>query len=202
MKFNSLLILLFIFCASLLHAENRHAMDSLPYYNIPAHPDSYDAGNMLVRLIDGLGYRYYWASHALTDETLAYKASEDSRTILETTEHIHALSETIKNAAHGLPNIRSKEEKKTYTFEAYRKMTLENLFAARTVLLNKTAEEIAEVKIIFQRADRTSEFPVWNLINGPITDAIYHVGQIIAFRRAAGQPVDSRMNVFSGKTRD
>ena len=81
-------------------------------------------------------------------------------------------------------------------------MTLENLQEASSVLNGKSSEELAALDLVFKREDRTSEFPFWNLLNGQLSDAIYHTGQITAFRRASGNPVDHRMNVFTGKNRE
>ena len=43
-------------------------------------------------MIDGLGFRYYWATHGLRPEDLNYKPSETNRTIEETIDHIYNLS--------------------------------------------------------------------------------------------------------------
>ena len=43
-------------------------------------------------------------------------------------------------------------------------------------------------------------FPFWNMINGPISDAIWHSGQVVANRRASGNPINPKVNVFIGKT--
>lgn len=40
--------------------------------------------------------------------------------------------------------------------------------------------------------------PFWNMINGPICDALTHVGQINSFRRLAGNPTPEA-NVFLGE---
>ncbi len=176
-------------------------MDSLPYYHIPDYPDQYLPGNVAARMIDGLGYRYYWATEGLTAESLAYKPSEDSRTIMETMEHIHGLTRTTLNATKNEANVRLADQPKL-SYKELRQNTLENILAARQAVQGKTAEELEALHIIFQRADRTAEFPFWNLLNGPLADAIYHTGQIVGYRRAAGNPVDIRMNVFTGKTRE
>jgi hypothetical protein len=39
--------------------------------------------------------------------------------------------------------------------------------------------------------------PFWHIINGPISDALSHVGQINSFRRLAGNPTP-KANVFTG----
>ena len=59
-------------------------------------------------------------------------------------------------------------------------------------------EDLKNVKIIFQDKSRKYEFPIWNLINGPISDAIYHTGQLVSFRRTSGNPIPKGVNVFLG----
>ena len=46
------------------------------------------------------------------------------------------------------------------------------------------------------------EFPFWNQLNGPIEDAVWHSGQIVAFRRASGNPISKKISVFTGKVRE
>ena len=61
------------------------AQDSdLPYSQIPDYPDSYASGNVLSRLVDGLGFRYYWATEGLTQKDLDFKPSEGARSTYET----------------------------------------------------------------------------------------------------------------------
>jgi hypothetical protein len=43
-------------------------------------------------------------------------------------------------------------------------------------------------------------FPFWNQINGPISDALWHCGQVVMNRRASGNPLQKGVNVFIGKT--
>jgi len=81
-------------------------------------------------------------------------------------------------------------------------MTLQNLKAASDILWNSTDEQLDDYKIIFQRGDKVSEFPFWHHLNGPIADALWHCGQIVSFRRASGNPIDNRVNVFMGKVRE
>ena len=53
-----------------------------------------------------------------------------------------------------------------------------------------------------QRGEKQNAVPVWHLFNGPIDDAISHVGQITSFRRSAGNPINPFVNVFMGKTKE
>jgi hypothetical protein len=59
-----------------------------------------------------------------------------------------------------------------------------------------------EFKVVFKNNERTTEFPFWNQLNGPIADAIWHTGQVVSFRRSSGNPFNSKASVFNGKLRD
>ncbi|SFB68115.1 DinB family protein [Flagellimonas taeanensis] len=179
-----------------LQAQNME----LPYKEIPAHSEAYTSGNLVARMIDGLGYRFYWATEGLTDKDLAYKPSEDGRTILETIAHINTMSNNILLAPDALPF-----EKSLYptpaSYEELRASTLKNLKAASGKVLGKSAEEMEKFKVIFKRGEQESEFAFWNLINGMISDCIYHTGQITLMRRASGNPQNPNVNPFLGQTK-
>lgn len=158
----------------------------LPYHQIPDFPDTYTAENVAARMIDGLGYRYYWASKGLREEDLNYKPSEDSRTTQQTIDHIYGLSRFILSVPRSA-------EKEDLTFEEKRAKTLHNFQLASNRL--KEGKEAS-------MDDYVPDFPYWNLINGPIADAIYHTGQVVAFRRASGNPIHPGVSMFSGKTKE
>ncbi|MDH4092997.1 MAG: hypothetical protein OEV24_21240, partial [Cyclobacteriaceae bacterium] len=62
-------------------------------------------------------------------------------------------------------------------------------------------EDLKEYKMVFKRGDTTSEYPFWNQINGPIADCLWHVGQVVSFRRSAGNPINNKANVLTGKVK-
>ena len=201
----NLFLLCFIFSVNIFAQEGIEdglAMpDDLPYYVIPDAPKDFTAESVTARMIDGLGYRYFWATEDLREEDLAYKASETSRTTEETIDHVFGLSKTILNAVAGRPNVRGGDVKKeVLVFAEKRKRTLEN-FKAASDLLQKKDAQVGDMKIVFQRGEKKSEYPFWNLINGPIEDAIWHAGQLVGNRRASGNPLHPGVNVFTGKTK-
>lgn len=55
------------------------AQDALPYREIPPYPENYTAANVAARVVDGLGFRYYWATEGLRPEDLAYQPNKDER---------------------------------------------------------------------------------------------------------------------------
>lgn len=183
-------------------AQNDNEMGNtsdLSYYEIPDYPEQYTPGSMVARMIDGLGYRYYWATEGLTEKDLAYEPGNDGRTAGQTIDHIYGLSRSIVNCAMKKPNVRVSEE---LTFAETRKKTLENIKRASDLFKASNSEDMEEFKVVFKRGDQTAEFPIWNLLNGQLADAIYHVGQIVSYRRSSGNPMDPRVNVFSGKNRE
>lgn len=172
----------------------------LPYHSIPDYPEDFSTGNVIARMIDGLGYRYYWATEGLIEKDLKYKPSPEGRDTEHTLEHIYGLSETIVNAAKNKPNIRPVDYEEL-SFEDFRKGTLKNLKKASDVLRGKSDEEVANLKVIFKRGEKQSEFPFWHMLNGPIADALWHTGQVVSYRRSAGNPINSKVNVFMGHTK-
>ncbi|MEZ4772914.1 MAG: hypothetical protein R3D00_07015 [Bacteroidia bacterium] len=201
-KRNLLLLLVFVFVFLRLSAQTAPAAnaDALPYYEIPAYPDSFSAENVVARMIDGLGFRYYWATEGLRAEDLAFRPSPEARTSEETIDHIMGLSAVILNGIKQQPNVRSGEETSTLSFEVKRKTTLENLKEASDRLKTSGAK-LEDYNIVFMNGDSKTEFPFWNMLNGPISDALWHVGQVITFRRSSGNPFNSKASVLTGKVR-
>jgi len=198
MKHITLFICCIFFSLTNLMAQDMKTND-LPYSQIPEYPDSYTAGSVAARLIDGLGFRYYWATEGLRTEDLAYKPSEKGRTSSETIDHLYGLSNVIVNATTKTANDRSVIQLQL-NYEEKRKKTLQNFKMASDIL--RESKDLSEYKIIFKSEKGSNEFPFWNNINGPIADAIWHTGQIVLLRRASGNPFNSNVNVFTGKVRE
>ena len=85
------------------------AMTALPYREIPDYPETYNACTVAARMVDGLGFRYYWATEGLRPEDLRYKPSHDARSADETLDHIYGLCEVVLNSVKKQPNIRPSE---------------------------------------------------------------------------------------------
>lgn len=173
----------------------------LPYTQIPDYPEDYGSGNIVGRMIDGLGYRYYWATEGLSEQDLIYRPSEEGRTVLETLQHIYGMSEMLLESPKGEPSIRPKDFTQL-SFEQLRKGTLENLLAASTLLKGQNQDAFENFQVTFQRGEKQTSFPYWNMLNGMLSDCIYHTGQIVLMRRSNGNPQNPKVNVFLGKTRD
>lgn len=192
------LLFLTLFTFNLTMAQTDTS--ELPYREIPPHAEEYTPETVIARMIDGLGFRYYWATEGLREEDLEYRPHETSRTAFETLDHIYGLSECVFYPAQqkGIPRGGERPE---MTFEEMRKATLENLKVAADIFRSGEVK-LEDCPIIFERPDRKSEFPFWNNINGPIADALWHTGQIVMLRRASGNPFNSKVSVFQGKVRE
>ncbi|WP_245683421.1 hypothetical protein [Pseudotamlana agarivorans] len=183
-KFKLLIILsLIVFTGN---AQDNMTSEKLPFYEIPEAPETYTAGTVAARMIDGLGFRYFWSTEGLTEKDLNHKCSESGRTSAETIEHIYGLSKFIRNAVLSHDKDLDIE---VIGFEAQRMQTLLNLKLVSD-LLRDTENPI--------NLEET-EVPFWNIINGPIADATWHCGQIVMLRRASGNPFNSKVSVFAGK---
>ncbi|MGI9312654.1 MAG: DinB family protein [Alphaproteobacteria bacterium] len=181
----------------ILTMTSMYSQKKLPFYQIPEAPNEISSTNIMVRMVQGLGFRYHWATQDLTEKDLKYRPSKDAISNFETIKHIYNLSNTIYNSTKNSTNIRS-EKKVPTDYRSLRRETLNNLKLTSEAFESFNDEELKNVKIIIQRKSGNYEFPVWNLINGPISDAIYHTGQLVSFRRTSGNPIPKGVNVFLG----
>jgi len=180
-----------------LTITSMKSQEKLPFYEIAEAPDKINSTNIMLRMIQGLGFRYHWATEGLTKKDLKYRPSNDAYSNYETIEHIYKLSKMIYNSTKSSPNIRS-ENKVPTDFISLRKKTLNNLKLTAETLASFSDKDLKNIKVIFQGDTGNYEFPIWNLINGPISDAIYHTGQLVSFRRTSGNPIPKGVNVFLG----
>ena len=194
------LIILFFLINTFAMAQENTSLE-LPFKSIPEDATSYVASNILVRMIEGAGYRFYWATEGLTSDDLKYKPSESGQSIWVTLEHIYGLSDIIRNTSMNTVSIRPPADTPT-DWATLRMKTLLYLEDATKHLKNKSPEELAALEIVFERGGKQSTFPLWNMINGPISDIMYHTGQIVSFRRTNGNPLPKGVNVFTGRTKE
>ncbi len=188
-----LLVFLFTLVTAVAHAQDK----SLPYAEIPPDPKSFSAGTVAARMIDGLGFRYYWATEGLRPQDLAFKPSPDARTAEETIAHIYEMSILILHATTQTPNVPGQDKK--LPFAEMRSVTLTNFWKAAENLRTCTDDQMKEFNFIFKSGTQTVTYPFWNMINGPIEDCVWHVGQLVSFRRSSGNPFNSKAEVFTGR---
>jgi len=173
--------------------------DDLPYYEVPEYYETYTAGTVAARMVDGLGFRYRWATEDLRKVDLDYKPTDSSRTTIQTIDHILGLSRVVVNATLQVPSDFT-NKKPELTYEQKRRETLENFKKASEILQNATS--LTDFNMLFISNSGESEFPFWNNINGPIADALWHTGQITLLRRASGNPISKNVSFLTGKIKE
>ena len=188
----------FFILALSLNFLQMNSQENLPFYEISNYPESYSQAEIVGRMIDGLGFRYFWATEGLTEKDLNFRLPNDSRSSIETVVHIYDLSNMILNTALNLPiDMKSTEGME---FKEIREKTLFNLKEASDIF--KRTKNFNDHTIVFLRNSEKVEYPFWNQLNGPIEDAVWHCGQIVAYRRASGNPISKKISVFTGKVRE
>jgi hypothetical protein len=153
------------------------------FHRIPGAPERLTATTAVVRLVDGLGFRLRWATESLTDADYRFRPAPASRSIGEIVEHVWDLASWVSRSV-GLPRL-----SRAAGFDAVRASAIEAIFALRTALAAMSDADLSQVTV--------SGRPFWHLLNGPIADALTHVGQINTLRRLAGNPTPNA-NVFEG----
>ncbi len=172
--------------------------DSVYFRQLPEYPEDYTAENVTARLLEGLAFRYYWASEGLRTSDLNFKPGPNTRTTEETIDHILGLSRIIHNSIIGKENTQTGEETNKLEFMTKRNLTLEYLRNASESLRLKKVQ-LQDLKIIFiNKEGKKTEYPFWNNINGPISDALWHIGQVVSFRRSSGNPFNNKVRLLTG----
>lgn len=161
------------------------------FKELPKHPESITGASVLKRMVDGLGTRYRVAVLGLTKENLSFQPTADNWDLGQLLHHIYRLCVwTSKSFKLDFEIVKDFNESSDY--EA---ATLSLLAQLSDRLASMSNEDLAKIEIHLKRTD--SHMPFWYIINGPLADALTHVGQIVSWRRMAGNPV-SKISGFTG----
>ncbi len=167
-------------------------MENMEYYqNLPDPPGQVNCPAILKRLIDGLGFRYRYATEELNMEDIQFRPVESSWNIEEVNNHIFHLTRMTADALVTDYNI--EQEDRSFLGCRLQILTILDLISKS---LGQMDDETLTKKTVYLRRTST-HYSFWYLINGFIADALTHVGQIISWRRMAGNPV-ARISPFTG----
>ncbi len=136
-----------------------------------------------MRLLDGLGFRFRWSTEGLSDDDYGFRPAPDCMSIGELVRHVWGLVNWV------CLSMGIDEYKRGDDIVLIRGSVLEMIHALREALGSMSDEDMRGITIEGR--------PFWHIINGPISDALTHVGQINSFRRLAGLPTP-KANVFVG----
>ena len=161
----------------------------LPFEDISQTPLEISAANALLRMVEGLAFRYRWATENLSDENIKFRPHTSSMSIEEVNSHIFDLVDSIFRVFGG-------EKQNKETLNSFQDIRESNLFLLKKLvnLLRKMNDsELAEME-----KNTSRKLPFWYWINGPLADALTHIGQITSWRRISGNPQLKGVNVFIG----
>lgn len=168
-------------------------MRDLGYTTIPDPPASVSGTAIFTRVVDGLAFRYRWATEGLRPEDHDFMPGEGSMSLRKLLQHILILAGLVDHCLGG----EKPEMPTTITeVEALRQETLGTLAGICVRLAEMSDAELGAKRVIHPRTG--VEYPFWNIINGPLCDALTHVGQINAWRRLSGNPTP-KANLFAGE---
>ena len=167
-------------------------MSDKHFYVISEPPAEARGATAIARMVDGLGFRYRWSLEGLNDDFLDYKPSPDTMNVRELLLHIHFLAARIHACFVNEEDIKCEAT----TLHGIKNETLAILHKVREELLKTSDAELSQKKVI--RKAGHAEFSFWYFINGPLADALTHVGQINSWRRLAGYP-PVKADVFKGE---
>ena len=140
-----------------------------------------------VRLVDGIGFRYRWATEGLRAEDENFKPGPDSMTTRQLMEHIDGL---IGRVCQSFSVLSVAKLPATPTLEELRMHTLHQILELSVRLASLTEADMT-IRTI-------SGVSILYAINGPLADSLTHIGQLNAWRRLNGNP-GPKVNLFLGK---
>ena len=161
----------------------------LPFEDISKTPTELTATNTILRMVEGLAFRYRWATENLSEENIKFRPHPTSMSIEEVNSHIFDLVDSTFRVFGG-------EKQNKETLNSFQDIRESNLFLLKKLvilLIEMNDSELAEME-----KNTSRKLPFWYWINGPLADALTHVGQITSWRRISGNPQLKGVNVFIG----
>ena len=152
---------------------------NIPYESVETYPEKISATAIMIRMLDGLGFRFRYATEGFTLQDDQFSPGHDCRTIGEIIEHIWGLLNWM------CQNIFGEEETRPTEIALQRTHALELIIKLRTYFAQIDDTTLVRLTI--------ANLPFWHMINGPLSDALTHTGQINTLRRLAGNlPIKTR----------
>ena len=175
-------------------------MQDLPYRVLPPPPTNLDGVSVLMRLVDGIGFRYRWATEGLRAEDLAFRPCAGAMSIGQVLSHVSLLLRWVhgsitQDVEHEPEGLLDGDPADGEQLAGLRRTTLDTVLALRGALAEIGDEGLAEITISGSRGRGSLSF--WHMINGPLADSLTHIGQLSSWRRMAGNPAPGS-NPFRG----
>jgi hypothetical protein len=139
--------------------------------------------------VEGLAFRYRWATENLSEENIKFKPHPTSMSIEEVNAHIFDLVDSTNRVFGG-------EKQNKDSLNSFHKLRIKSLNILAD--LSERLKEMSDEDLSEIEKNTSRKLPFWYWINGPLADALTHVGQITSWRRIAGNPQLKGINVFIG----
>jgi len=158
-------------------------IDKLPYRKIPKYSEDINYGFVMSRIIDELGYTYYWASEGLNKED--YVNEHGSKNIL------YALLENIDQVSYIIASL------------ALNDPISGNIYVEKSLneLREKTLFNLKNTSNKLYLTEDTANLPLWGILSKPISDVKWYIDQIISYRRKNGIPCDERIDPLNKESK-
>jgi hypothetical protein len=140
-------------------------------------------------MVEGLAFRYRWATENLSEENIKFKPHPTSMSIEEVNAHIFDLVDSTNRVFGG-------EKQNKDSLNSFHKLRIKSLNILAD--LSERLKEMSDEDLSEIEKNTSRKLPFWYWINGPLADALTHVGQITSWRRIAGNPQLKGINVFIG----
>lgn len=165
---------IFIMIPSFFGKKVVYYMES---FSIPQHPEEINAQNILIRLVDSIKFRFQLSALDLTTADFTFKLSEGGKSLGDLLTHIYKLQVATLTALHA-----------------------EHLYPPNPLpesVIKDIVLVLNSIRLKFQNIQQNSDFDnitiqglsFWNLINGPLSDTLTHIGQINSMKRALHKPI-------------
>ena len=146
----------------------------LSFRSIEEYPPHVNGPSVIARLLDSLGFRFYWATEGLRPDDYNFSPGSGCQSIGELMGHVWGLVNWTALSVIGTGEQRPEEP------PSQRARALAMLGVLRAHFATLSDAELSAITI--------DDWPFWHMLNGPVADALAHVGQINSFRRLAGNP--------------
>ena len=164
----------------------------LPFKDISKTPSEITAINTLLRVVEGLGFRYRWATENLSEDNIKFRPHPTSMNIEEVNIHIFDLINSTFRVFGG-------EKQNIDSLNSFQQTRKKSLFILED--LSERLKKMKDEDLIEMEKNTSRKLPFWYWINGPLSDALTHTGQITSWRRIAGNPQLKGLNVFIGTSK-
>lgn len=162
---------------------SQEKITQLPYNKNLKYPNKITAGIVMAKMVDELGYKYYWATDSLFNDESKYTFNSNNlaRILLK---GVYQMSENIINYTLE-NNIKPEPKLEEMSYEDFRKITLLNLKEASSILIKN-----AETTLLLN----------WAPFMNYIAYSNAYCDQIILFRENNGNPFKPKNDLIGQKS--